>query len=308
MGFCDKKKKTKRMENLINFLLELGYKLKNNGEYYSSNAAYRNGSNPTALTIYHKKNLVIDWVTGERFNVVSLIARTLNIDENASQDWLKNRNVIINIEKSEPAINEVKTFPPEWLNELIPDHSYWMGRGISEGVLKEFKGGVWTKETMFKDYYVFPIFNCQNKLVGLAGRNINQNSLKPKWKLKGEKKYWKYPLFLNHKCLKHDRKVVLVESIGNCLALWEIGYKNIIVMFGIDISFEIINYLLKFDINNIIIATDNDQKAGKEAAEKIYKKLGKYFDRHLIKIILPPKKDFGEQSSEENKKWLNQIV
>lgn len=286
-------------------LTEIGYNLIPDSKGYRSNALYRHGDNQTALLIYKNGNWV-DFVESRQGTLEELIQLTLQLkDINQAKEWLQKKDINIIVEKPELKLNEPKTFPIEWIESLKPDHSYWMGRGISEGVLTEFKGGVWTKETMFKDYYVFPVFDCQNRLVGLAGRNINSNSSKPKWKLKGEKKYWKYPLFLNHQYIKNDKKVLLVESIGNCLALWEAGYKNIIVMFGIDISFELINYFLKFDIYNIIISTDHDGKAGIEAAKKIYRKLGKYFDKHLIKIIHPFKKDFGDQTKEENLKWLS---
>lgn len=294
--------------NIEEVFQELGYKLVNHGNYYSTSALYRNGSSPTSLTIYPKNNLIIDWVTGQKFSLGTIVKASLNFNDlNQAEKWLEDRKVSINIEKPEPTLNNPKTFPIEWLQNLNIDHSYWINRGIDQETIKKFLGGIWTKDGAFKGYYVFPIFDSQDNLVGIAGRNL-YNNLKPKWKLKGEKKLWKYPLFLNHEFIKKDKQVILVESIGNSLALTNAGCNNTMVLFGVDLSFEIINYFLKFDICNIIVATDNDGKAGNEAAQKIYKKLGKYFDRHLIKIAHPYKKDFCDQSKEENVRWIKEHI
>lgn len=297
------------METIESILENIGYKLINHGYYYTTNALYREGSDPTSLTIYPNKNIVMDWVTGEKMSIQSLIMKSLKLeDPNKIKEWLKNKNVIINTEKPEPKIDEPRVFPIEYIENLKPDHSYWINRGVNENTLKEFGGGLWVKDGFLKNYYVFPVWDAQKRLVGLAGRNTDSNSNKPKWKLKGDKKLWKYPLFLNHQEIIKRKQVILIESIGNCLSLYDVGCKNTMVMFGVELSFEIINYLLKFNINNIIVSTDNDEQAGKYAAQKIYKKVGKYFDKHSIKIKFPYRKDFSEQSLEENKKWVEENV
>lgn len=290
-------------------LENLGYDLKDCGSHYRSRALFRDGQNENSLAIYKDSNVIIDFVSGERMNLQRLVALTLNLPTKiAAQEWLDKNNVRLEPKTQEPKLSEPKIFPAEWITNLIPDHSYWLNRGISEEVMKEFKGGVWIKDGAFKGYYVFPVFDYQNRLVGIAGRNIDGSPNKPKWKLKGGKKLWKYPLFLNHKDILQSKKIVLVESIGNCLALYNAGWKSVIVMFGIDLSFEIVNYLLKIDPHHIVVSTDNDGGTGNEAAIKIQNKLCKYFDRQMVKIAHPHKKDFADQDIYENINWIKKYV
>lgn len=296
--------------NIQEILHDLGYNLNNHGNYYTCQAVYRNGVNPGSLVIYPNTNIVIDFVTGQKFSVEELIKLSLGLkDIKDAKEWLKTKNVTITAEEKEPQIQEPKIFPAEWVNHLDPNHEYWINRGISKEVLEELKGGIATDGIpRMKGRYVFPIFNSQNKLVGLAGRLVIDDKNKPKWKLLGEKKLWKYPLFANHKIINNKKQVVLVESIGNLLALWDAGCKNVIVMFGVDVSFEIINYLLKFNIRNIIISTDNDGGAGNQAAIKIKRKLCKYFDHYAVRIIHSCKKDFADQRLEDNIAWVKKYV
>ena len=92
------------------------------------------------------------------------------------------------------------------------------------------------------------------------------------------------------------------------LSLWNAGYKHSIVTFGVDISVEVINVLLKVDPDKIFVCLNNDYEnsnVGNKAAEKIKLKLHKYFDAHQIKVKLPTKNDFGEMSREEIINWAH---
>ena len=63
----------------------------------------------------------------------------------------------------------------------------------------------------------------------------------------------------NNRTIRESKKVILVESIGDLLSLWEADVKNVIVTFGLDVSVPIINYLLKIDIDEICISFNNDE-------------------------------------------------
>lgn len=294
--------------NVEEVLVNLGYTLIPDSRGWRSSALYRDGTNTSSLLIYKDGNWT-DFVESTGGTLEQLIKMTLRLPSlNHAKQWLETKKVVIQEEKPELTLNEIKIFPKEWLDNLKSDHNYWVNRGISKEVMNEFRGGVWTKDGAFKNYYTFPIFDSKSKLIGIAGRNTDNTSIKPKWRLKGEKKAWKYPLFLNHQHIVKNKSVVLVESIGNCLSLYEAGCKNVLVLFGTNMSFEIVNYLLKFDISSIIISTDNDGGTGVLAAEKIYRKIGKYFDKKNIEISLPYKKDFNEQSREENENWIKKYT
>ena len=94
------------------------------------------------------------------------------------------------------------------------------------------------------------------------------------------------------------------------LSLWEAGVKNVIVTFGLDLSSNVINFLLKIDVDKINISFNNDSEnnsAGNLAAQSAYSKLINFFDSNQISIKLPSKKDFGEMTKEEILQWKNKI-
>jgi 5S rRNA maturation endonuclease (ribonuclease M5) len=282
----------------LEVLKELGYNLKRFGNAYRSNAVYRDGNNPNALCIY-ENGLFVDYVTGEKGNIEKLIQLTLKFEQPAEvKKWIQNKVTNLPVTTPEkPTVKTVKTFPKdETLLSLLPVHDYWVNRGISVNTLTSFKGGL-VKEGRMKDRYCFPIFNSKEEIIGLSGRLVVQNDKAPKWKHLGEKTEWKFPLFLNFPLLKDKKEVILVESIGDGLSLWECGIQNFIVTFGVDISISLLNLLLALDPNKIIIALNNDSQnnsVGNVASEKLVKKLTKYFDTNQVKINLPKLKDFNE--------------
>ena len=92
------------------------------------------------------------------------------------------------------------------------------------------------------------------------------------------------------------------------LSLWNADIKNVLVSFGLDISFSLINVLIKHDVNSIILSFNNDEnRAGNRACKKAHKKLLKFFDRDQLQINLPTKNDFGDMTPIEIKKWAKKI-
>lgn len=88
------------------------------------------------------------------------------------------------------------------------------------------------------------------------------------------------------------------------LSLWNAGIKNTLVSFGLDVSFSLVNTIIKNDVSEIILSFNNDANlAGNTAAEKSNKKLLKFFDKDQIKVVFPDKNDFGEMSTEEILGW-----
>ena len=139
----------------------------------------------------------------------------------------------------------------------------------------------------------------------MSGRSLLDRN--PKWKHIGEKSQWKYPLQLNNKIVRQEKKAILVESIGDMLALWDCGIKNVIVTFGLDVSVSVVSYLLRIDVDDIFIAFNNDQNknsAGNKAAKKAYSRLSRHFDSEQIHIAIPRESsDFGEMDKEEILGW-----
>jgi len=295
--------------NVFQVLTDLGYKLKDHGKEYRARPLYRDSDNDTVLKIEKISGNWFDFkqnISGDLNSLVKLTLKLDGVDE--AKQWLKNKNfisqVIENVEK--PLLKSTKTFDIELLSKLENNHDYWIRRDVQEEIIAEFKGGI-AKMGKMKNRYVFPIFNLNNNIIGFSGRDIS-NLSKIKWKHLGEKTEFIYPLFLNSKIIENKKEVILVESIGDLLSLWQAGIKNVIVTFGVSLSLPILNYLLKIDVKKIYISLNNDSNknnAGNIASEKIYSKLRRYFDERQLKISLPPKKDFGEMTTQEILDWSN---
>ena len=150
--------------------------------------------------------------------------------------------------------------------------------------------------------YVFPIFNSENLLIGFSGRDVSNLTLdgRPKWKHLGDKKEWVYPAQINCKSIKAKKEVILVESIGDMLALFENGITNVLVTFGLFLSNKMLYTLIARNPEKIVVAFNNDGSesgAGNEAAQTVKSRLLGYFDDSQILIRLPSSaKDFGEMN------------
>ena len=280
------------MPTLENVLTDLGYNIQKGSNYYSTSALYRGGDNTTSITIYPERNLVIDWVSGERFTIESLIAKTLKIEEPKVTEWLKTKNVSLVIEKPEPKLEEQTVFPIEYIEGLVQDHSYWLNRGISLETLQLFRGGVATDLPGMNNRYVLGVWNAKNQLVGFQGRSLNNKQ--PKYKIKGEKSQFCYPFHLNIKEIQKKKEVILVEGVGCLFSLYEAVIRNVMVLFGVSLSNHQLTMLLRLNLNKIIISTNNDGHAGNTAAVKIQRRLLKFYDKKQIEVRLPPGKDFNE--------------
>jgi len=299
------------VNNIYQILTNIGYSLKDYGREYRTKPLYRESDNDTVLRIYKDTGFWVDFKENISGNFPLLIKKSLRLEsEDQAKVWLKEKNYsyISSSEFNQPKIKEKKTFDKELLLKLEKNHDYWINRGVKEETLYLFKGGL-AKAGKMKNRYVFPIINSKEEIIGFSGRDVTNES-KIKWKHLGDKSNWCYPTFLNSNVLKEKKEVYIIESIGDCLALWDANIKNTIVTFGLEISISILNLLLKIDPNKIHISFNNDiekNKAGNNASEKAINKLLRYFDKKQLEIKLPTKKDFGEMSIEEINQWKTKI-
>lgn len=296
------------MKDYREILESIGYSLTDDGKHYRAKPLYRDSDNCTVLCINKDNGSWFDFKTSEGGPFEKLVGKTVNISSGDVSGWLRDRNF-----SSEAALSEVKkliiedtVFDDSVIKALEQDFSYWKNRGINEETLKIFKGGV-CKAGKMKNRYVFPIYNSVQKIVGISGRLIvPQFASSPKWKHLGLKKSWAYPTILNVDYIKERNHVIIVESIGDMLSLWQSGVKTSVVSFGLDIQPGLLNFLLKLDVKKIIIAFNNDsdnKMAGNIAAEKQRRKLLRYFDSSQVCVSLPSAKDFGEMSADQITQW-----
>lgn len=301
-------------DNTRAILEALGYKLNDRGSEWRAKPIYRDSDNESSLSIKKDSGRWIDFARGYKGKIEDLIEITLKKPKGFGSQWLLKKGYESKVRsenevKEQAPIPYPKYFDPNLLQKLEPQYKYWTNRGISINTLKQFEGGN-CKTGKMAGRYVFPIFDESKRISGFAGRSIFNNEIK--WKLIGKRSEWKYPLFLTKSFIEAERSVILVESIGDGLKLWESGVKNFIICFGIN-SLEHIYYeLVKLDPEKIFISFNDDMsnsgsKAGNLAARKAAKELLTFFHREQISIKLPSKNDFGEMSTEEIIEWKKTI-
>tara|TARA_Y100000310_G_scaffold302112_1_gene339155 strand:- start:1334 stop:2269 length:936 start_codon:yes stop_codon:yes gene_type:complete len=295
--------------NLKDMLYELGYSnIMENAKEYRTRPIYRESDNNTVLRINKENGYFVDFARNISGSFEDLVKLSLNLKSVEDvKSWVdKHGWTSSQSEEIKPTIKAPKIFPKAVLAKLSPEHNYWIERGISEYTVAQFRGGI-VREGKMANRYVFPIFDAKENLVGVAGRDLINSDRRPKWKLIGDKSQWKYPAFLNHRHLKKQKTVIVVESIGDMLALWDCGVKNICVVFGLDVGPALLSLFLRYDMERVILSFNNDSEnnsAGNAAADKAHRKLLRYFDHNQVEIALPSRNDFGEMSKGEIIKWV----
>lgn len=304
------------MENLVEILYKLGYtNLKSSGPVFRTKPLYRDSGNNQVLCIFKDTGYFKDHGREEfKGSLEELVRLTLNLRSHKEAcQWLGVDYKKINYSPVEVIkyIEQDKIFDQENLSLIKPVHDYWNNRKISNNTLNIFKSGLdnGTEGGKMQNRYVFPIFDNKDNIIGLSGRKLEAKSNRPKWIHYGKKSKWIYPSFVNKNYIKDKEEVILVESIGDMLSLWEAGIKNSVVLFGVNLSDSILFYLIGLRVKKIVIALNNDgeNKAGNSGAEKISKDLKNYFDESYIKIALPDKNDFNEMSKNEILNWKKNV-
>lgn len=298
------------MSDILNVLNSIGYtNLVDSGTVYRTRPLYRDSDNPTVLCINKINGQWYDHAEMIGGGLAQLVQRTLNLSsQEATKSYLVDLPQLADPQESVELV-DTKKFDKGLLVKLIKDNSYWNNRGISNHTLIPFQGGL-AQNGRMKGRYVFPIFDHREDIIGFSGRLIEHNDMLPKWKILGQKKNFLFPFQSSESIIK-SKSAIVVESIGDCLALMECGIKNILVSFGVSLSPKIIQHLLKLDVGKIIIALNNDSEnnsVGNKAAQSYKSEFCNYFDENQLVVALPTAKDFGEMSCEEITLWKNQYL
>ncbi len=286
-------------------LQDLGYMLQDCGSHWRSNALYRSGKNKTALIIYKDTGVWKDFGADNEAKPFSmLLKQTLK-----TEDPKTIQKYINYIPKSSEPVKEVeekiqmdKIYPESYLDKLLPVRDFYLKKNISEKTQKLFRCGYAGGGKMYRRM-VFPIYDLNNQIHGFSGRTVVIGDNIPKWKHMGRKTDWVYPHHLSHDSIDETREVILVESIGDCMALYEAGFKNILMLAGLDISSKVMSYLNSFDLDRIIVAMNNDKdketNSGGIATIKTVAKLSQIYDLDRICVNPPLANDFGDMLESE---------
>lgn len=299
------------MNQYYKALVELGYKLHDHGNHWRTRAIFRNGKTSTSVIIYKDSGVWRDFGGDDEpkpFKV--LVQETLKtgdekiISQYVSGDAAEYRPPQKN---QEDKIEMEKVYDESMLEKLLPITDFYEKRKVPAKIQKLFRCGYAGSGKMYRRM-VFPIFNLNGQIHGFSGRAVSDDA-EVKWKHTGRKANWIYPHHLSRKYIEELEEVILVESIGDCLALYSMGFYNVLVTFGLDLSPALLNYLSSFSIKRIIIATNNDEgketNSGRRAAVKAAAKLSAFFDLGQVYINPPLLNDFGVMLEEGSdfKKW-----
>lgn len=290
------------MSDFRSILEGLGYDLQEYGGFWRTKPIYRKSDNKTVLVINKTDGAYYDHKIKKGGSFKQLIDLSNGKLSERDLEELEHQQVK---QQTRLRRNKEYSFPLSSINSLIKDYSYYTMRGISQQTLQEFKSGRAIKNDL--NYrYVFPIIDS-GKVVGFVGRSIDNKS-KIKWLNIGDISKWRYPFFLNEKILLEKKTVILVESVGNVLRLWDCGIKNVLCCFGTNVCSGVFSTLIRCNMKKIIIAFDNDlpdlngKRPGLEGARKAEKKLNNFFDKGVVKIQLP--KEEGKDIFDMGKKCV----
>ena len=304
-------------EKIEEILVEIGYELLDRGNSFRTKPLYRDSDSPDVLSIDKDSGVWYDHKErrGGKFEELVRISLSQK-DVTETREWIKSRlpnGSSHTSNQPKPKINSVKKYPKELLLKLSKDHSYWESRGVSIEATETFDGGM-ASEGQMKNRYVFPIFNSRDEIVGFSGRYVNkipEDFKIAKWKHIGSVSNWCFPVKYNLKQIQSKQEVILVESIGDMLALWNAGVENVIVTFGLTVSKSITTLLIKLDVKKVFVSFNNDDTmngAGNRAAKEAVQKLYLHFDPNQVQVALPTKNDFGDMSQVEIKQWQSSLI
>jgi len=313
-------------EKIETILLELGYNLTDRGQYWQTNAVYRDGDNRTAIQIWKDTGVWKDFVKNTKY---SPIEKLIELSSNGNQprilELLNSLKKEIDSDFSPQPIEKMEIdqfFDHDEIKTLLPHYSFYNKKGITNHTLELYQSGLSMSGKM-NGRFVFPIYDQNRKVIGVSGRHLfwKSDSNFPKWKHIGRKANWIYPIYLSsnyefpfQEAVENRKEIILVEGIGDSLALTEQNYLNHLVVFGLEISSKQMAYLSSLSLDKIIISTNNDKtkdsNRGLEAAIKIYLKLIDSFDISKIEIRLPILKDFGEmlENNISMDEWQNKKI
>lgn len=252
--------------NLLERVLKKGYETGNNNyAFYCPNCKH------------HKHKLEINletenwacWVCGNSDNFKGLKIKSLFRRLEVSDEYLKelrfitkekkyNYNSNNNIQKSEFKIQLPKEYIPLYQNkqlnkyqEIIKKHAlnYLKSRNISDLEIKKYEIGFCT-EGRYKNRIILPSYDSNNNLNYYMARSFEKDSVK-----KYDNPHIKKDTIIGYESfINWSTPIILCEGIFDAIAI----KRNVIPLFGKDISSSLMKKIVTQQVNKIYIALDND--------------------------------------------------
>lgn len=272
---------------------------------------YRNTKSLVGASINLKTGWTSDWSEGSSFPIDVLVKRckgkSLTEDELELFGELNNQDL-------DDLPQSKNYWSKESLAHLLPNHEYWVNRGISKETLRFFKGGLSHQGKLY-NRYVWPVFDRQERITGFTGRDIYDTS-DIKYKHEGSSRHFLFGVFNKNEegsmpildSIIQTSTVVLVEGPSDSVAAFDDGLYNCIPCFGLKISNTVLNFILALDLKRVIIAFNRDKAKenwGGDAAVKAHAKLADHFDITKLQICFPEKNDLMD-SKGHIQEWYEQ--
>lgn len=242
------------------------------------------------------------------------------------QEW-KNLKVDLVLEEKHKFINDVNNlglFNKEeeegwsidlFINKLNIPSPYFLSRDFSKSILEKYFIGDCTVKDRYNPMYnraVVPILVSPKTIIGATGRTLyphcnkcslyhdgncpSYSAIYSKWRNTSFSAESHLFNFYNAKeSIAKTNTVILVEGPVDCLRLVQADIKNVVALFGVNLSDRQSILLESSGAHKIVLLLDKD-KAGEKGIAEIKKTLGKSF-----KIYTPelPNKDPGDLTSKE---------
>jgi len=298
------------MKDFKLILQDLGVKIySDSSENFRVAASFRGSSDPNIL-VNKATGSAYDFARGRRYSFQDLVS--LLVGKTLSQSDIQKYDDLPKVQRN--AI-PTPTYGTTFLKKLLPQFKYWNDRGISDHVLHFTRGGL-CHEGAFSRYFVFPIMNKEGRIYGFSGRDTTGTKSK-KWLHDGRSSTFIYGPYFKIKesypvaeAIDSSSKVYIVESIGDCLSMWEVGINNCIPSFGLSLSDDLISYILATGADPVISFNhDSKNMAGNFAAIRAVHKLSKVMPLDRIKICLSmPDLDYNSmlmRSRESIVSWVS---
>lgn len=212
----------------------------------------------------------------------------------------------------EPKLKVDKVYPESTIARLLPDYTYWLGRGAREDVVRKLEGGLapTDEKSKLSNRFVFPIRGLDGRIHGFTGRLTSYSSYAPSWKHLFRSGQAVYPWNVNGAAIRASGIVILVESVGDLIALMSHDINNVLCIFGLNLNGKVISTLIGAGVQRVIVSLNSDEDAskGQRAAEQIKTKLCAFFNESNVTVRLPTSsKDWGAASSDEIEAFKREV-
>ena len=269
----------------------------------------------------HKKNC----------SLIGFVSAKLHTGYRETEEWIKGLGITIDsiCESKARLIRETKLFTQKVteskykisknkLKELHRPVQFYLDRGFKEETLRVFGVGICKDlKNYFYNRIVVPVFNDSSEyIVGFVSRTLEQKCVickkyhtENKPCSNGTGKWINTPGFCTNSyfynywnaktVIVQTKEVILVEGQADVWRIYEAGFKNVIGLFGVDVSYNQRIILEKSGVTTLKFFLDPDL-AGREA----FKRQIEYLDRmYNIQNIV-----YEKQPSECNVEEIHNLI